>query len=118
MQGTMLVYRPELPTPVRQDIERQPELPALQKLVGGYIEAVPFFLSTPSGEPCVAFCNEDGKRLRLPFNRAANEAWRTAMERHAGCRPEPDYLVGTVVVLTGNEAFMRSLSSDEDEPEE
>lgn len=41
------------------------KLEALQKLVGGYIEVVPF-----TNEAVVGVCNEEGKINGLPLNRA------------------------------------------------
>jgi hypothetical protein len=42
------------------------ELESMQKIVGGYIEFVPFF-----GDLCI-FCNEEGKLTGLPPNRPLN----------------------------------------------
>lgn len=55
------------------------ELEDLQKMLCGYIEAIPH----PGKDDCVILCNEDGKLQRLPFN-----MWIPG-----------DYLVGTVIVL-------------------
>ena len=87
-----------------EPLDGPPTLERLHRAVGGYIEIVPSF-KVWRGRPCVAFCNEDGKRLRLPVNRMATAAWETA----AGCSVAPDYLCGDVLVLTGDRAFMRRL---------
>jgi hypothetical protein len=72
-------------------------LPALQDLVGGYIEG----LGAPDAD-WHAYCNEEGKIEGLPINRFA-----TALA-HALGWPVGDVLVGTVVFLgvgiAGNEA--------------
>lgn len=52
--------------PVVQDID--PGLEAMQKIVGGSIEAV-----YPFEEPVALICNEEGKLLNLPLNRALRD---------------------------------------------
>ena len=42
------------------------KLEEMQKLVGGYIEAVP-------GSKLLAYCNEEGQLQELPFNKRASE---------------------------------------------
>lgn len=59
----VLVYEPGKPTGEVREIAN--DLPALQAIVGGYIEAVrlePFM-------PLMVICNEEGLLMRLPFNR-------------------------------------------------
>ena len=52
--------------PVVQDID--PGLESMQKIVGGSIEAV-----YPFDEPVALICNEEGKLLDLPLNRALRD---------------------------------------------
>ena len=47
---------------------RKFELKELQALVGGYIEAV------PNVHP-IAYCNEEGRLLNLPFNELASQTF-------------------------------------------
>lgn len=49
--------------PVVRDID--PGLASMQKLVGGFIEAV-----YPFDDPMALICNDEGKLLGLPLNRA------------------------------------------------
>lgn len=49
--------------PVVRDID--PGLASMQKLVGGFIEAV-----YPFDDPVAMICNDEGKLLGLPLNRA------------------------------------------------
>jgi hypothetical protein len=39
--------------------------------------------------PCVAFCNEDGKRLDLPVNWLATGMWHDALVRKGSLRTSP-----------------------------
>lgn len=59
------------------------ELQAIQGIVGGWIEIVPY------GGECTVFCNEEGKIQGLPKNRRGNHIFGV----------ENDYLVGNLVVL-------------------
>lgn len=82
-----------------------PSLGYLQRAVGGYIELIPLFEKFLDGGqmvPCVAYCNEDGKVNGLCLNRLATLLWFSA----AG-RPLGDFLVGDVVIVYGDEEFMR-----------
>lgn len=122
MQGKMIVYRPDSRTPAVTHFARPPSLGTLQKVVGGYIEAVPYwntYLDTDAVEavPCFAFCNEHGKLEQMPHNHAATALWQQAIERTYGKPGTPggDTLVGTVAILTGDDEFMRALTDDEDE---
>jgi hypothetical protein len=63
----------------------------LQKIVGGYIEA----LRAPDGR--LMFLNEDGKRLRLPLNPTATYLLRGRLR-------VDDYIVGDVVLCNAIEA--------------
>ena len=66
--------------------------------------------------PCVAFCNEDGKRLDLPVNWLATGLWHDALVRKGsrfGVLAEgggyEDYLVGVIVVISGDSKLMDEL---------
>ena len=52
--------------PMVQDIS--PDLKSMQKIVSGLIEAV-----YPFDEPVALICNEEGKLLNLPLNRALQD---------------------------------------------
>jgi hypothetical protein len=99
----------------------EPPLEDLQKAVGGYIELVPFWntIGTVGGARmrCIVFCNEDGKREPLPFNREATALWVEAIKAdfHTGHAPMGDYLVGPVAILTGDEEFFDAMTSDADD---
>src|SRR5262245_6759022 len=87
MIGTMIVLEPGASPAVKQITTNGAIflLAELQKLVGGYIEPVPYFSSIQHGgrrRHCVAFCNEDGKRLDLPRNVVADLLWREAQRDH------------------------------------
>lgn len=73
----------------------------LQKAVGGHIETVPFF-DRFNGSPCVAFCNSDGKNDGMEPNNFATMLWYMQVSID-------DYLVGSVAIVTGDDAFMRAL---------
>lgn len=101
MLGVMTIFRPEGPPEVRP-LTATPELEELQKLVGGYLEAVPMWKRF-RGKPCAAFCDEEGKLKEYPVNVAASAEWKRVAPLVG------DVLVGTVVVLTGDSEFMDSL---------
>lgn len=85
-------------------IDNPPSLDDIHNIVGGFIETVPFF-STYEGDPCVAFCNEDGKKDQLPVNPRACEFWLIALGRPF----YPDYLVGSIAVVVGPHEFLRGM---------
>ena len=95
-----------------------PDLQTMQNAVGGYIEQVPLFLSIERDgavHECNVFCNEEGKLHHLPLNEAATLLWDLAIRRsgrvslfNAGGKPA-DVLVGDIIVLYGDNAFMKSL---------
>lgn len=78
----------------------KPDLEGLQKLVGGYLEAVP----RPAGDVgWFAYCNEEGKIESLPVNRPSS----LFLDRQwidAGLPPftSRDVLVGPIVWLGAN----------------
>jgi Domain of unknown function (DUF3846) len=131
MPGTVYIFHPWSDAVETHILEEAPKLDYLKGAVGGYIQAVPYFSTylPPDGGllDCIVFCNEDGKRLDLPVNLEATRLWDRALRRvKRGGRylyptgifdPQSgdpsDVLVGSVIVLTGDTAFMRSLVDDE-----
>lgn len=61
----VLVVEPGKP-PAVQEIDRS--LESMQRLVGGYIQAV-----YPFDDPVALICNEEGKLLGLPMNRTLRD---------------------------------------------
>ena len=104
-----------------KELTAAPRLEELQSGVGGDIEVVPHFTryhSDPGygpykGEPCVAFCNEEGKLWSLPINFRATALWHAQELQFIG----RDVLVGPVVIVTGEEV-LRAMQSGEDDEEE
>ena len=87
-----------------EELAAAPRLPELQAGVGGDIELVPYF-TRYQGKPCVAFCNELGKLHGLPINERATILWHALEPRFMG----RDYLVGPIVIVTGDKQLMRDL---------
>lgn len=109
MKGRILTYMPGVPMPKEQEFVDPPGLEFYQKAVGGYIEPVPYWLSMRDGTECLAFCNEDGISLRMPYNEAATLAWKEAFERSTGTKETDDFLLGPVIVITGDRQFMKRM---------
>lgn len=118
MRGTMLIFGQDGTLEVHAldwtSVAEHERLKVLTDAIGGgYLEVVPYFKSIEHEgklHPCVAFCDEDGKRKSwLDYNAAANEHWRRAMRRAAGCSPDPDFLVGPIAVVFGDDEFMGAL---------
>lgn len=82
----VVVVEPEK-KPIVQDIDAG--LESMQKIVGGPIEAV-----YPFDEPVVLICNEEGKLLNLPLNRALRDDEGTVHDIISGtfflCAAPPD----------------------------
>jgi hypothetical protein len=103
-----------------QELAAPPRLQELKAGIGGgYIERVPGFTHY-QGEPCVAFCDEDGKRKQMPVNSRATALWYKLVggpvfDTYDG--PQ-DRLVGSVVIVTGEEVLRAMQSDDDDEEEE
>jgi hypothetical protein len=113
MRGKLLVFEPYAPTPRVYEYHDKPiKLQDLNAAVGGYIEVVPYFDSLPvdgGRVPCRAFCNEHGKlNGGSPWNDVANALWRDALA-YQNLGPIDDYLVGSIAVVVGDEAFMEAL---------
>lgn len=68
----------------------------MQALVGGLVQVVPYF-ERFGKIPCTVLCDEEGKLKGYPYNNRATLEWGRAPNRNGG-----DWLVGAVVVLTGN----------------
>lgn len=85
-----------------------PNLKALQTVVGGLIEAVPYWATIlrPRGlVSCAVYCNEEGKLLELVHNDRATTLWLYALARQNLALD--DALNGDVAVLIGDMEFMR-----------
>jgi hypothetical protein len=115
VKGTALVFKPGVVAPEVTELDKQPTLEWLQSQVGGYIELVPGFDRVAyRGEwlPCRVLCNEHGKISDppLPLNYVATVRWNDALR---GALIEDgkakDVLVGPILVLIGDEEFMREL---------
>lgn len=109
MKGQVHIIPPEggVSDIEQHEFDAPPTLSVLQEYVGGYIEMVPLLkhFTTKDGlKPCVAYCNEDGRHLGLPENKTANSMWA---DSDPMLQAYP--LVGTVVVLTGDDDFMNAL---------
>jgi hypothetical protein len=134
MKGSTLIFRVgKLIPEARLWNDASPDLAFLQKAVGGWIQGVPDWRTIDVAgqiQPCVAYCNENGKLEGLPLNPAATLAWDAALRRVKdevgfvvypnGLRKEDgdltDALVGDVVVVTGDAEFMRRhIDGDEDD---
>lgn len=101
-----------------RDFDVPPPIEVLQEGVGGSIQLVPYFNRIEHDgkwHACVAFCNEDGKNQGLRYNEPATKLWQTTL--HANGHPGLigpdglliDFLVGSIIVLWGDQAFMDSL---------
>ena len=73
--------------PMVQDIDS--DLKSMQKIVGGSIQAI-----YPFDEPVALICNEEGKLLNLPLNRALRDGKGPAYDIISGtflvCAAPPD----------------------------
>jgi hypothetical protein len=102
MPGVTIVIHPN-GTRTAEKHKSLPNLEFMQAKVGGPIEIVPYFTKY-GGEPCVAFCNEEGKlpHMALTPNITATEIWHRQGY-------EMDYLVGDILIVQGDKAFMAAL---------
>lgn len=94
----------ETTTVERSDI---PTLKEVQTAVGGYVEAIPLFMQY-EGDECEAYCDEDGKHHGRPLNESATALW------YAQTGPHEDYLVGDVVILTGDARWANVLEEGDE----
>lgn len=115
-RGRLYVIYPNVAEPRRVNLFSPPTTQELMLQMGDddvTFEQVPRFnYFVEPGTPddslsrCVAFCDEDGRRKALPVNDAATKMWSSAM----GCViPRSEWLVGIVIVVTGDETFMEEL---------
>lgn len=89
-----------------KELTAPPRLQDLQAGIGGgSIKVVPGFKEYED-EPCVVFCDEDGKRKRLPGNSRATALW---FIQGSDWRPSGDVLVGPIVIITGDADLMEEL---------
>ena len=90
----------------KEAITQLPKLDQLQKIVGGFIELIPYF-DQYEGSACRAFCNEEGKlpHVGLPDNPTATAAWLAAV----GVKRIPDHLVGNIAIIVGPPSFLRNM---------
>jgi hypothetical protein len=134
MRGFSYVYRIDSGVEVTEWEDGEvPDLKWLQDAVGGYIEHVPGLNTVLRGPgpfdfdgrdlvvSCTAYCNEDGKLNGMDLNDSATALWHQALLREYDDDGKPlyphgllnaagqpvDYLVGHIVVLVGDEAWMR-----------
>jgi hypothetical protein len=101
----LIVIEPDNTVTVRP-LDGPPGLEELQEAVKGSIEVVPYFTAF-CGDPCVAFCNEEGKLKGMPVNTVANMHWVMAISRLVF--KINDVLVGPVVIITGPRSFLGQL---------
>jgi hypothetical protein len=94
MKGSVIIIPADASQPLTQMLaEKQPTLQELHAIVGGYIEVVPHW-DDHNGEPCVVYCNEEGKLNELPINDRATLMWWNVLGQRVN-----DVLVGNVVLL-------------------
>lgn len=108
MKGTLYTIKTTVQYPsdiVVLELTAPPERDTLTPDIPlGYLQLIPGF-ETFDGERCVAFCHEEGKLQKLPFNPIATALWVISLKRHI----MNDYLAGTVVVITGDDELLASL---------
>ena len=98
-----------------QALDAPPSVEELQRAVGGgYFEPVPWFttFSVDGRElcPCVAFCDEDGKRKQLWPNIYATFLWNRALMRAGrGHMVGEDSLCGPVCIVMGDDELLEAL---------
>lgn len=103
MKGTMTVIQPN-GTLTTYPLKGVPDHTRISAAInGGLIQLVPYF-SRYDGKDCVAFCNEEGKLNHLPLNASATALWAAQLDV-----PLVDYLVGPVVIISGDAELLRRL---------
>jgi hypothetical protein len=75
-----------------------------EALNDGMLELIPYFTKY-DGTSCIAFCDEEGKLKKLPFNPVAHTLWEIAVGKHISV----DYLVGPVVIISAPQEFLKQL---------
>lgn len=118
MEGTAIVYHADGSVNLHGPLKEGPPLKWLREQVKGHIELVPLFQSIKVGgieHKCIAYCNEEGKLHLMPVNRTATELWDSSIKtiNRGSLRDKDgqylDVLVGSIVVLFGDEEFMEDL---------
>lgn len=120
MKGKMIVYYPGEPPELKVTEYSAPiPLEDLQQAVGGDIETVPYWDSFPTLDggpisPAVVWCHGTGKLEGLPRNRYMTDLWEKHLQGKGMSRfdkqgKELDFLVGKIVVTTGDAEFMAEL---------
>lgn len=104
MKGVLYIIRPHEVEKFIRELNAPPECDELQMLVEGYLEVVPFFTVSFLGLPCVAFCNEEGKLENKDVNTFATSIWHDQSPES-----KRDYLVGNIVIVTGDDELMSAL---------
>lgn len=103
MKGRLTQIRAADGQHVVTDLQRAPTLLELQTAVGGPIEVVPNFVMF-EGRPCVAFRHRD-KDGKTTFNVEATILWG----KGSTLKMSDDVLMGDVVIVTGDAAFLGTL---------
>ena len=101
-----VLYPPHQDVSFVEVVDSAPDCEKLQRAVEGYIELVPNF-NNYKGNPCVVFCNEEGKLNGLDVNLTATHAWHEVLA--AAGIPCTDVLVGPVAIVTGDNALLEGL---------
>lgn len=99
MEGHSLLIRPT--GGASYDTHDRPEDgESIAERIGGSFQLIPGF-DTYQGRRCLAYCHEEGKLLRLPYNPEAQRLWHAASPNAMF-----DVLVGNVLIIWGDEQFM------------
>ena len=101
MTPRLIIIRPDGEC-ISEPIGEPPTTDYLRRLVDGWIKAVPMFHSFHD-QPCIAYRNEDGEKMRLEPNMTATKAWMIAFEGAS------EILLGTVVVIVGSREFLETV---------
>ena len=111
------VIRPgiEVPRIVIKEINHTPKLKEIREALefkdDQLLEVVPYFL-TLLGDPCVAFCDEEGKLKGAQYNPIATALWDLACRREGVLQkgqPLNDFLAGPVIIIAGDPALLRNM---------
>jgi hypothetical protein len=116
MNGTMIIITSS-GTRTEKPLVSPPTLKELQHAVQGYIEKVPYFdryLHETGMRDCLVYCNEDGKLKQMPVNTEATRLWRLSATGDENSQLG-DILVGHIVILIGDDRFMKACLKSDDE---
>lgn len=113
MNGKMIVINTD-GSMIVEDLKSVPPLKVLQENVGRYLEPVSHFnkFFSPVGTyNCVAFCNENGKINEEPANMVATLFWKKSFEEETKSHFSvlDNFLYGNVVILYGDDEFMKDI---------